>query len=54
MAQAAPGASCMGIVDMEELSAEERKRLMERASGWAPEFAERRALELAFSSVFVS
>ena len=44
----------MGGPVMEELSEGERKRLMERASGWTPEYAERRAVELAFSSVFVS
>lgn len=54
MPQTENGAGSSGVEEMSEVSEEEKKRLMAVASGWTPDFSERRALEIAFSSVFVA
>ena len=52
--QAEDKVGALGVQKLDDVSVEERKRLMAVASGWTPDFSERRALELAFSSVFVT
>ena len=39
--------------DGEELSEQERRLRMGFASGWTSEFAERRAVQLAYNSIFI-
>ena len=42
-----------GPADGEEVSEQERRSRMAFASGWTSEFAERRAVQLAYNSVFI-